>query len=126
MNIMIYIVIFLLLITKFFDLHSTIIRNCENETNPVFRLLPKFIGKKARAYLIAFLAFFIIILVGTEMINTDSFLFKLLFVLIGIAISIIQMIVALKNYGICDKYKIISYVTEIIEQKYKKIEQKIY
>lgn len=100
MKTIIFLVIMALLITKFLDLHSTIKNiNLKAERNPLYRLLSPIFGAKNSLYIVAVIAFCIIIAVGIEIMLIDTVYIRILFIIIGIVISIIQLMVALYNYG---------------------------
>ena len=99
MIVSVYLVIFLLVLTKLLDVASTLQRleHPDAETNPIARQTMFRFGTKKAALIVFVLALIIIILAGWGAIKGDK-ITQALFTVAGIAISIVQGSVAHCNW----------------------------
>jgi hypothetical protein len=99
MNLLVYLAISLLIITKLMDVLSTIVRikHPQIETNPLARKLMTKIGIKMTAWIV-FLIVVIIVLIMGEIALTSEPSYQIFFLTFGLVVSIIQFAVALSNW----------------------------
>ena len=99
MNSLIYLTTALLVLTKLLDVLSTLgrITHPDIETNPLARPVMQKIGVKAASWLVFAVAVAIIACSGFAALY-GPFFYQVLFILLGIAISVIQAAVALNNH----------------------------
>lgn len=99
MNLLVYLAISLLIITKLIDVLSTIIiiQHPQIETNPLARKLMTKIGIKMTAWIV-FLIVVIIVLIMGEIALTSEPRYQIFFLTFGLIVSIIQFAVALSNW----------------------------
>lgn len=100
MTFCVYLVMVLLVVTKLCDVLSTLqnIRHPEGETNPIARQMMIRIGKKKSIRIVFVLALIIIAIAGAAAIVGNDNL-KALFIVMGVAISIVQGAVAHNNWS---------------------------
>ncbi len=99
MNYLIYLVISLLIITKFMDVLSTIIRisHPQIETNPLARKFMIKIGIKMTAWIVFGIVVLIVLLIGIIALRSEVN-FQIFFLAFGIVLSIVQFAVARNNW----------------------------
>ena len=99
MNILIIITVIALILSKYFDVNSTIKNiGVENtESNPIANRIINRFGIKKGIYFIFGIAIVIILACGIFVYYTQSVLYKLFFIIIGVLITLIQIFVALSN-----------------------------
>ncbi len=123
MNTMIYITTILLVATKFLDCYSTNkgLTIINMETNPIARKIMNCFGKKNAIWTIFFLALIIITICSYTAIIVNSAIYKISFIILGLLISLIQLSVAITNFG--KKYNTITkqiYIFHKILEKFLK------
>ena len=99
MIVCVYLVIALLVLTKLFDVASTLQRleNPDEETNPIARQTMFRFGTKNAVLIVFVLALIIITLAGWAAINGGNIM-QALFIFAGVSISIVQGSVAYSNW----------------------------
>ncbi len=99
MNSLIYLTMALLALTKLLDVLSTLrcITHSGIETNPLARSVMQKIGVKTASWLVFAIAIAIIACSGLAALY-GPFFYQVLFILLGIPISVIQAAVALNNH----------------------------
>jgi len=99
MQIAIWIVIGLLVITKFMDTYTTMrrIQGISHETNPVARKLMGRLGVKPAIWAIFGLAVVIIGLAGWLVLNLGVF-FQVVFIVVGLLVVVVQAAAAQANW----------------------------
>lgn len=99
MQIAIWIVIGLLVITKFMDAYTTMrrIQGISHETNPVARKLMGRLGVKPAIWAIFGLAVVIIGLAGWLVLNLGVF-FQVVFIVVGLLVVVVQAAAAQANW----------------------------
>lgn len=99
MNLLVYLVISLLIITKLMDVLSTIIRikHPQIETNPLARNLMTKIGINITAWIVFGIVVLVVLLVGRIALRGEVF-FQIFFLAFGFVLSVIQLPVALNNW----------------------------
>jgi len=112
MNTLVYIVSALLIISKFLDCYTTSknIQSVAHESNPIARKLMNKFGIKTTIWAIFVLTIFIVIF-SLFLINSlfNTFTYKLLFVLTGLFVSVIQFAAAHSN-----KNQRLNFITRLI------------
>ena len=99
MHIAIWIVIGLLVITKFMDTYTTMrrIQGISHETNPVARKLMGRLGVKPAIWAIFGLAMVIISLAGWLALNLGA-IFQVVFIVVGLFVVVVQAAAAQANW----------------------------
>ncbi|MBW6471708.1 MAG: hypothetical protein K0B14_01170 [Anaerolineaceae bacterium] len=99
MNLLVYLLIALLIISKLMDVLSTIVRikHPQIETNPLARKMMTKIGIKTTAWIVFGIVVLIVILMGRIALKADVY-FQIFFLAFGFVLSIIQFAVALNNW----------------------------
>lgn len=99
MNLLVYLVISLLIITKLMDVLSTIIRikHPQIETNPLARKMMKKIGIKTTAWIVFAIVVIIVLFMGGIALTSNPG-YQIFFVVFGFVLSVIQFAVAHNNW----------------------------
>ncbi len=99
MNLWVYLVISLLIITKLMDVLSTIIRteHPQIETNPLARKMMTKIGIKTTAWIVFGIVVLVVLLMGRIALEGEDF-FQIFFLVFGLVLSVIQFAVAHNNW----------------------------
>ncbi len=99
MNLLVYLVISLLIITKLMDVLSTIIRieHPQIETNPLARKMMTKIGIKTTAWIVFGIVVLVVLLMGRIASEGEDF-FQIFFLVFGLVLSVIQFAVAHNNW----------------------------
>jgi hypothetical protein len=99
MNLLVYLAIFLLIITKLMDVISTIIRikHPQIETNPLARKLMTKIGIKPTAWIVFAIVVILVLIMGGIAL-TSELSYQIFFLAFGLVVSIIQFAVAHNNW----------------------------
>ena len=99
MNLWVYLVISLLIITKLMDVLSTIkrIEHSQIETNPLARKMMTKIGIKTTAWIVFGIVVLVVLLMGRIALEGEDF-FQIFFLVFGLVLSVIQFAVAHNNW----------------------------
>jgi len=99
MNLLVYLAISLMIITKLMDVLSTIIRikHPQIETNPLARKLMTKIGIKMTAWIVFSIVVIIVLIMGGIALTSEPS-YQIFFLTFGLIVSIIQFAVALSNW----------------------------
>lgn len=99
MHIVVWVVIFLLIVTKLCDVLSTLreIHHASNESNPFAQKIMRRMGTKQAVWLVFLLAILIIAITGITAL-TMGVVFQVVFTVFGLFVSIVQLAVAIANW----------------------------
>ena len=99
MNLLVYLVISLLIITKLLDVLSTIIRinHPQIETNPLAQKMMIKIGIKTTAWIVFAIVVILVLIMGGIAL-TSELSYQIFFLAFGLVVSVIQFAVAHNNW----------------------------
>ena len=99
MNLLVYLAISSLILTKLMDVLSTIIRinHPQMETNPLARKFMTRIGIKMTAWIVFSIVVIIVLIMGGLALTSEPS-YQIFFLTFGLVVSIIQFAVALSNW----------------------------
>ena len=101
MKLLILIFSVLIIVTKFPDCFTTSVNICSNpnlERNPIARILMKKFGIENSIRIIFLFTVIITISAFNSVIDEDSMLYNILFIVIALIISIVQILAAMHNH----------------------------